>query len=143
MHKQIYTYPVLVFILCLFTGIGTAKENKDGPGHHAGSIGESPIERTFNAEWPTVVFYKLPNCGICVQIDRWLVKLDADHPESANYIRKNSTDETLHPEMNARGIQHHGVVFLDTKTNVMWAAQAHGLRQGVLEAAFAEHVESD
>lgn len=123
----------------LFAAGGMADQNA-GRGGHTGSIGKLPIERDINPELPTVVFYVLPRCGICANIDRWLVKLDKDNPGVANYVRKNSTDKTIHPEMNARRVKHHGLVFLDTKTNVTWTAQAHGLRKEVFTAAFSKHL---
>lgn len=141
MRKRKLGYLAVLISFSLFTADGVAGENKSSHGH-AGSIGESPIEREIKPELPTVVFYKLPRCGICAQIDKWLVKLDKDNSAVANYVRKNSTDKTIHPEMNARGIQHHGVAFLDAASNTMWAAQAHGLREDVLNAAFADHVAS-
>ena len=99
MHKRKLGYLALLISLGLFTTGGVASESKTSLGHHTGSIGESPIERGNVPDLPTVVFYKLPRCGICVQIDKWLVKLDTDNPGVANYIRKISTDETIHPEM--------------------------------------------
>lgn len=120
---------------------GHVKAGDKEAGHsHEGSIGTSSIERPAHPERPTLIFYKLPHCGICTRIDSWLVKLDKEHADTANYVRKNSTDSAIHPEMNSRGIHHHGVVIMDPGTNVLWAAQAHGLEESVLVSAFRSHV---
>ena len=132
----------MLLVVLLFFGlcIPHAIASESGGHGHTGSIGESSIEREIDPERPTVLFYKLPRCGICTQIDHWLIKLDEQHPNVANYVRKNSTDTSIHLEMNERGIQHHGVVFLDLETNAMWAAQAHGLHQQTLTDAFNQHI---
>ena len=125
----------------MISGVGRAGE-KPGGGGHAGSIGKLTIERKVAPRLPTVVFYVLPRCGICRQIDRWLIQFDRENPRVANYVRKNSTDKTHHPEMQTRGIHHHGLVFLGLETNILWAAQAHGLRKEKLTQAFTQHVVS-
>ena len=139
MQKYNVLYPALLLSAALFALPATGGENKSSGGH-TGSIGKLPIERDIDPDLPTLVFYVLPRCGICIQIDKWLVQLDQDNPAAANYVRKNSTDAAIQPEMNARGIKHHGLVFLDPSTNITWAAQAHGLRKEVLTAAFGKHL---
>ena len=140
MDKKNATFPALLLSFSLLSVPAIAANAKEGHGHHTGSIGTSPIERDLKSELPTVVFYKLPHCGICTMIDQWLVELDENHPQIANYVRKNSTQKAVQPEMNGRGIEHHGVVFLDTASNTLWSAQAHGLKERELKEAFAEHL---
>ena len=107
-----------------------------------GNTTKSATERKIDPNLPTVVFYKLPVCGVCAQVDKWLAKLDKQNKGAANFVRKDATDKKNSAELKARGIKHHGVAILYPTTNVLWAAEGHGLQQKTLKKAFTKHVTS-
>jgi hypothetical protein len=105
-----------------------------------GSSAKGPAERKFDPTLPTVVFYKLPVCGVCDQVDKWIVTLDKKNKGAANFIRKDATDKKYKMELKKNGIGHHGVAILDTKANLLWSAEGHGLKNETLNKAFTKHV---
>jgi len=120
---------------------GTAVFGQQGHGHHHGPITSDPKwEKESNPEKPTLIFYKLPRCGICARIDNWLTPLHSQDKEAANFVLKNSTLPESQPEMKTHGIQHHGIVILDKAGKKLWTANAHSLRHNVLAEAYAKHI---
>jgi len=92
---------------------------------------------------PTIAFYEVPGCPICARINGWLDELEAEHPKSASIVRQPVTKQGIQVEMEARGIEHHGVAVLDGKGEVVWAEQAHVLTQENLAAAYHQSVIDD
>ncbi len=72
----------------------------------------------------TVIFYEIPGCPICKRINGWLDTLKENHPNKARFERKPSTDPANHPEMAARGVEHHGVAILSPEGQVMSSTAA-------------------
>ena len=94
----------------------------------------------FDPSLPTVVLYRLPVCGVCDQVDSWLVTLDKKNKNTANLVRKDATEKKFKMELKKNGIGHHGVAILDTKANLLWSAEGHGLKQELLQKAFTKYV---
>ena len=110
-------------------------------GHHHGEIQSSAKwEKEQTPDNPTLIFYKLPRCGICVQIDNWLTPLHDQDKTAANFILKTSTLPENQPAMEGYGIEHHGIVILGKDDEILWTAQAHGLRHDVLAEAYAKYI---
>ena len=106
----------------------------------SGSGTKESGERKLDPSLPTVLLYRLPVCGVCDQVDSWLVTLDKKNKDTANFVRKDATDKKFKMELKNNGIGHHGVAILDTKAKLLWSAEGHGLKQEALHKAFTKYV---
>lgn len=87
-----------------------------------------------------VVFYEIPGCPICKAINGILDSENRRHDGRIRIVRKPATDPVNHDEMHTRGVDHHGVVILDSSKKTLWSANAHKMKSSELKKALQSFV---